>query len=210
MTDRTPTLRTPALPGWLAWIGPAALAAYYLWLFPPTIFGGIHGDVEWAGLTVAGVVAFGVVRIARGRIVGGRIAPFRFRPTEVMALEVLAAALVDDAENSTANGLRDLHLYLHAGAQFMAGAQVYTPQSIDRYPSDLGFLPFLYPPVTLPVFGLLSQLPQTLVEVGWLLGSVALVIGSLRLLGLSWPWTIAALAWTPIEQGLFVGNVAVP
>src|SRR5881398_895871 len=106
MTDRTPTLRTPALPGWLTWIGPIALAAYYLWLFPPTIFGGIHGDVEWAGLTVAGVIALVVARLARGRAVGGGLAPLVLRPTEVMALEVLAAALVDDAENSTANGLR--------------------------------------------------------------------------------------------------------
>jgi len=208
MADRTPSLRTPAVPAWLAWIGPVLLAAYYLWLFPPTVFGGIHGDVWWVGLAVIGVIGLAVIRLVRDRAVVG--SGVLFRPTEIMAIEVLAAALVDDAENSTANGLRDLHLYLHAGAQFIAGSQVYTPQPIDRYPSDLGFLPFLYPPVTLPVFGLLSQVPSALVEGAWLLGSIAIVLASLRLIGLSWPWTIAALAWTPIEQGLFVGNVAVP
>jgi hypothetical protein len=202
-----PASRWPAIPEQLAWIGPVALAAYYLWLFPPTIWAGIRGDALWVALAVVGVIGLFVGRLVM-QARGGQVV--LIRPTELMAIEVLAAALVDDAENSTANGLRDLHLYLNAGMQFVAGAQVYTPQPIDRYPSDLGFLPFLYPPVTLPFFGGLSQLPPVLTDAGWLLGSLAVVIASLRLLGLSWPWTIAALAWTPIEQGLFVGNIAVP
>jgi hypothetical protein len=54
------------------------------------------------------------------------------------------------------------------------------------------------------------MLPRGLIDVLWLGGSIAAVLASLRLFGLSWRWTLAVLLWPPIEQGLFVGNVAAP
>ena len=62
----------------------------------------------------------------------------------------------------------------------------------------------------LPFFGLLAQLPFPLVASVWVVGCTAAIVWSLRTIGLSWRWTAVALLWPPIEQGIFVGNVAVP
>jgi hypothetical protein len=62
----------------------------------------------------------------------------------------------------------------------------------------------------LPFFGLLSELPRGLVDVLWVAGSVAAVLASLRAFGLTWRWALLALIWTPIAQGIFVGNVVIP
>jgi hypothetical protein len=136
--------------------------------------------------------------------------PRRFTSVALMALEVLAGALINDVTYSAAGGLRDFRLYLNAGSSFLAGGPVYQLAPIHGYPSDLASLPFLYPPPTLPIFGLLSALPVAIASGLWVAGSVAAVVWSLRLLGLSWRWTFLALLWPPIEQGLFVGNVAAP
>ena len=180
-----------------AWWGPVALGAFALWQFSQTAPGG-HDDVVWAAVFVPAAVLVLVVRR-------------RLSPTEVMALEVLATALFADFQNSMAGGLRDLHLYLNAGAQFMDHGAVYTTVAIHSYPkAGLEYLPFLYAPPTLPIFGLLSELPRGLADGLWVAGSVAAVVVSMRAFGLAWRWALLALIWTPIEQGLFTGNVVIP
>lgn len=179
------------------WAGPIVLGAYVFWQFH-VAFGWRAGEFAWLALVAAMAVAILLVRRPS------------FNAVTLMALEVLAASLIYDIAYSWDGGLRDLRLYLSAGADFVAGGAVYTVEPIHNYPSDLGALPFLYPPPTLPVFGLLSTLPFSIAAALWVAGSVAAVAWSLRLLGLSWPWTIAGLLWPPIEQGLFVGNIAAP
>jgi hypothetical protein len=177
------------------WWGPAALAAYALSPLSGTALQGNETFV-WAGWTaVAAVVALIVSR--------------RLSSTQLMALEVLVASLISD-NKLWSGGLRDLHLYLRAGGQFIAGTGAYTVDAITKYPSREDNLPFLYAPPTLPFFGLLSTMPVGLVEGLWVCGSVAAVVASLRAFGLSWRWSVLALAWTPIEQGIFVGNVVIP
>jgi len=129
-----------------------------------------------------------------------------------LALQVLAMALVADYLNwHGGGGLRDLHLYLIAGANFMDHDVVYMTTAIHVLPKDgLEFLPFLYAPPTLPFFGLLSELPRGVVDAVWVGGSVAAVLISLRAFGLKWRWVLLALIWTPIMQGVFVGNVMIP
>jgi hypothetical protein len=182
----------------LAWSGPVALAAFALLRLHKTT-PGARDDFFWAAIVVAAVVLVLAVRRRLSR-------------TEVMALEVLATAVVEDYLSWRGGGdLRDLHLYLIAGANFMNHAAVYATTAIHSYPSDgFEFLPFLYAPPTLPFFGVLSQLPRGLVDVLWLGGSLAAVLVSLRAFGLAWRWAFAALIWTPIAQGLFVGNVVIP
>ena len=180
-----------------AWWGPVVLGAFALWQFSQTA-PGYHDDVTWAMLFVPAVVVWLVVRR-------------RLSPTEVMALQVLATALFADFQSSQGGGLRDLHLYLNAGAAFMQHGAVYTTTAIHSYPkAGLEYLPFLYAPPTLPFFGLLSELPRGLADGLWVAGSVAAVVFSLRAFGLAWRWTLLALIWTPIEQGLFTGNVVIP
>lgn len=172
------------------WWGPVALAAYLLaqlWFFPA---------FAWAGLVaLAAMVALAFRR--------------RLSPTQLMALQVLVAALIADYR-SWGPPLRDFNLYVGAGARFLAHGTVYATEPLSRYPAGLDQLPFLYAPPTLPFFALLSMIPPGLASALWLAGSVAAVVASLRLFGLSWRWALAALIWTPIEQGLFVGNVVAP
>ncbi len=179
-----------------ACLGPVALAIYAMTQFAGSNPSG-HGNVLWAA-------SFGLA-VAAALILRRRIST-----TQVMALEVLTISLVYDWQYSLGGALRDLNLYLHAGSQFLAGGQVYTTVAIHRYPGSGGFLPFLYAPPTLPVFGALSALPYWLAAALWVGFSVAAIVFSLRAFGLSWRWAFVALLWGPIEQGLYVGNVVIP
>jgi hypothetical protein len=157
-----------------------------------------HGDWLWAGLFALAAVA--VLLYRRG-----------LTAVQTMALQVMSIAIVSDWQNSSGGGLRDFNLYLNAGAEFLAGHSPYTTVALHHYPGGgLEHLPFLYAPPTLPIFGFLSALPHALASGLWVGGSIALVVLSLRAFGLSWRWTLLAFLWTPLEQGLFVGNVAVP
>ena len=176
-------------------LGPTAVAVYALSQFAGTSPYGFGGLV-WAALVGLGVAAIVVVRRS-------------ITATQLMALEVLAGSLLRDCQFSTSDPLRDLNLYLHAGSQFLAGAPVYTTLAMHHYPYG-AYLPFLYAPPALPVFAVLSVLPFWLVGSVWLGLSVAAVVYSLRAFGLSWHWALIALLWPPIEEGLFVGNVAIP
>ena len=182
----------------MAWWGPVVLGAFALLRFYNLTPGG-HNDVPWTATFVAAIALALAVRR-------------RLSPTEVMALQVLAIALVADYLNwKGGGGLRDLHLYLIAGANFMDHTAVYATTAIHSYPTNgFEYLPFLYAPPTLPFFGLLSELPRTLVDVLWVAGSAAAVLVSLRAFGLTWRWALLALIWTPVAQGLFVGNVVIP
>jgi hypothetical protein len=182
-----------------AWLGPLALGGYALTQFARAL-PGVNGDLVWALILAVGVIPVLVLRR-------------RLSPTELMALEVLAAALLADYLTSRSGGQRDLHLYLNAGAHFISHAPVYTTTAIHTFPpppNGAERLPFLYAPPTLPFFGLLSMFPRGPIELLWAAGSAAAVVASLRAFGLGWRWALLALLWPPIEQGLYVGNLAMP
>ena len=180
-------------------MGVAVVVGWFVLIsvIPPTMPNN-HGDWLWAGLFALAAIA--VLLYRRG-----------LTAVQTMALQVMSIALVSDWQNSSGGGLRDFNLYLNAGADFLAGRSPYTTVALHHYPKGgLEHLPFLYAPPTLPIFGLLSAMPQALASMLWVGGSVALVVLALRAFGLSWRWTLLAFLWTPLEQGLFVGNVAVP
>jgi hypothetical protein len=178
----------------IGWWGPLALGAFAVWFFAiePSRRG-----LLWAPIFLA-VAAIALV--------------FRRRlsPTEVMALEVLATALL--ADNLMGHDWqRDLHIYLTAGANFIHHAPVYTIEPLHgQPPTGFEFLPFLYAPPTLPFFGLMSELPRRAMDVLWVAALAGAVVVSLRSFGLSWRWAVVALAWTPIEQGIYSGNIVIP
>jgi hypothetical protein len=179
------------------WLGPLVLGAYFVWQFSSTWLVG-RGDVVWVAFVAMLAAVLWVVRHGPPSAV------------ELMALEVLAASLYNDLDYSRAGALRDLRLYLDAGAAFLAGHSPYTTDVLHAYPADLGDLPFLYAPPTLPVLGVLSALPFPLVGAAWLAGSAAAVVVALRAFGLSWAWVAVSLSWFPIEQAIYTGNVAAP
>ncbi|HXG40748.1 MAG TPA: glycosyltransferase 87 family protein [Candidatus Limnocylindrales bacterium] len=182
------------------WLLPLALAGYVVlvtssWEFP-----------AWWGVPYPPVflAATALVTLAWRR--------FRdaLRPIELTVLVVAVSALMTDVTSAFTQPIRDIELYLKAGERFLAGQPVYLTTLVTTRPEDLSNYPFLYPPVTLPLFGALSLLPLPLAVGAWVGASVAAAVTALRLLGLPWRWTLAALAWPPFFQGLFVGNVAIP
>jgi hypothetical protein len=163
----------------------------------------VHYWIVWL-VAVAGALLVASLLAARFR----PAAPW-LRPVEVMAILAITAMVLTDA-TMTVQPLRDLGLYLKAGQHYMAGSPVYLQSPLTELPVDLTDLPFLYPPFTLPFFGLLSTLPVLLVQAIWFYGSLGLGLLALRWLGLPGRWAVLAVAWPPLFEGLWVGNVAVP
>jgi hypothetical protein len=178
----------------IGWWGPLALGVFAVWFFAiePSRRGLLWGPIFLAAVAIA--------LLFRRRL----------SPTEVMALEVLATALL--ADNLMGHDWqRDLHIYLTAGANFINHAAVYTTEPLHGQPaSGVEFLPFLYAPPTLPFFGLMSELPRRAMDVLWVTALAGAVVVSLRAFGLPWRWAVVALVWTPIEQGLYSGNIVIP
>jgi hypothetical protein len=155
----------------------------------------------WLAATAA---AFAVVTVRRGRQSRSPSA------ADVLACEAACAMVLSLAVTAQSQLLRDLDIYLRAGRHFLDGAPVYTTTPISAYPSDLGMLPFLYPPPVLPVFSGLAFLPPAVASIAWAGASAVAIVLALRRFGLPWRWIALLLAWTPVSQGLYVGNIAVP
>jgi len=159
---------------------------------------GIPFVIVWAGVVAAGSLGFAAWR---------RRAP---RALEAVAIVAGSAVLIGDITLLPSQALRDLDIYLRAGAAWWSGGPVYLDHLATSVPVDRSMYPFLYPPLTLPLFGFLAALPRDVVHAGWLSVSAGLALVALRSFGLSWPWALAALLWRPFAEGLWVGNVAVP
>lgn len=182
------------------WIVPLVLIAYVLgttwsWEFPD--YRGIPFPPVWLGLACGTLVAW---RVRRGAI----------GPIAAAAIVAITAMLMTDVASFWTQGLRDIEIYLKAGDRWLDGAPVYMRVPLAAAPVDLSNYPFLYPPMTLPLFAALSVLPLPVAAAVWLGGSLAALLAGLRLVGLGWRWCLLLLAWPPIVQGLWVGNVAIP
>ena len=193
-------LRVGPLADDLRWLLPVGLGAYVLgttwtWEFPD--WHGIPFPPIFLGLVVTALLVW------RWRV--GAISPIA-----AAAIVALSAMAMTDVASVFTQGLRDLELYLKAGGRWLVGLPVYDQFPIVRAPADLSNYPFLYPPMTLPLFAALDVLPFPVAAGAWLAGSVAALIAGLRRVGLEWRWCLLLLAWPPVLQGLWVGNVAVP
>jgi hypothetical protein len=133
----------------------------------------------------------------------------RLRPVEAAAILAAVAMVLTDLTMAY-QPLRDLGIYLKAGQHYLAGSPVYLQAAINARPADLTNYPFLYPPLTLPPFAALSMLPTQVAQAIWVGGSLGLGLAALRVIGLPWRWTLLAVAWPPLFQGLWVGNISVP
>ncbi len=105
--------------------------------------------------------------------------------------------------------LRDLGIYLKAGAHFSAGQPVYLDGLVTSVPQDRTDYPYLYPPFTLPFVALLAALPFPVVATAWVALQIAAAVLTFRLIGIRPRWWLVLLAWPPVFQGLFVANVSI-
>ena len=182
------------------WLLPIALVVYVLyvtwaWEFPN--WQGIPFPPVWLGAAVTGLA-------------GWHLAGRRLDAITVAAIVAVTAMLATDVTIFWSQPIRDLELYLKAGDRWVAGEPVYATVPLAERPEDLSDYPFLYPPVTLPLFGALGLLPLPVVAVAWVAASVAAVLAAARCIGLGWRWAALLLAWPPVAQGVYVGNVAIP
>jgi hypothetical protein len=184
-------------PGWLV----AAVLAGYVWF----------ATVDW-NVPYPGALPFGPLWVgATAAIIGLWVAMGRaLTATVAIALGAVVAMTLTDVSYLATQGLRDLHLYVRAGQHYLEGAPVYLEGLFTSRPADLADYPFLYPPLTLPFFALLAQVPGPVVDGGWLVLSVAAAVATLRLFGVRWAGVPVFLLWPPFFQGIQVGNVAVP
>ena len=135
------------------------------------------------------------------------IRPDRRSMGALVALAAAASWLAYDIARLPIQPLRDLHLYLGAGRAILAGASPYATGPITST-ADPDKLPFVYPPLTTPIFVALAALPRALAETIWVGGSVLAVVAALWLLGVRGRWLVVMLAWPSIALGIAVGNVA--
>jgi Glycosyltransferase family 87 len=143
---------------------------------------------------------------AGGSLVRGRRIRSR-DPAVLVTLAAIATWIANDVPNMLFLPMRDLHTYLAAAGSALAGNPAYLQGPLTVRPNG-DQNPFIYPPVTLPLFEFLARLPLRLVEFGWLALSVAATLAALWLIGVRGRWLIAFLAWPVFAVGLSVGNVA--
>ena len=205
LSPRTSRWRSTAdLPAPLAALAPWAVAAG---LVAYTLYATVDWDLPWSGGPSFGPVWIVATTLA---IAGWSATGRRPRALAAVAIGTVTAMLLTDvAYLASGRELRDLDIYLRAGDQFAAGAPVYLDHVLMERPDEPPGYPFLYPPVTLPLFAGLGALPDAVARTGWVAGSVGAAVAALRLFGLPWRWVAVLLAWPPVFQGIQVGNVAV-
>lgn len=152
--------------------------------------------------------------LAAGGLVGGMILGAalgrRLRGVEVILLEAGLAMVATDLAILRTPTLTDLIIDLRAGERWLAGLAVYEAIPITIPPGDHRFLPFLYPPFTLPFFALLASLPHLVTAAVWGGGTLLAGLAALRLFGIRWRWLPLFVLWPPFFQGLHSGNVVIP
>jgi hypothetical protein len=125
----------------------------------------------------------------------------------IVAIAAVTSWLTYDIPRLPYQPLRDIHLYLGAGATALSGTSPYLTAPITSV-ANPDKLPFVYPPFTIPLFELLASLPQAIADAIWIGGSIAAVVAAFWLLGVRGRWLVVLLAWPAPAVGIAVGNVA--
>ncbi len=124
----------------------------------------------------------------------------------VLALAMTVIAFVSILAATRPYGI-DLEIPLRAAQRWIDGGQPYLASSFGQPPGP--DLPFLYPPVVLPLVAPLLALPRPVVLDAWCLACLAAAVWSSRRLGASWLLVPAFVMWPPFSEGIIGGNVQV-
>lgn len=193
LLDRMAALRIHVL----AILGTVAAVAVVLVL--ASQFGHLPSIQRGIAMTLAVSVVFG--GLARG------ITADRRSMASLVVLGSMTTWLTYDIPRLQVSPLRDIRLYLDAGATALHGVSPYITAPITSI-ADPEKLPFVYPPFTIPLFELLAAIPRPLAIVIWEAGSIAAVLAAFWLLGVRGRWLLVLLAWPAAAVGIAVGNVA--
>jgi len=157
------------------------------------------GYSRGVGTILAVSIVFG--GLVRGATDGRRSA------ASLVALASAMSWLAYDIPRLRFQPLRDIHLYLGAGSTAVDGASPYLAAPITSI-AVLDRLPFVYPPITIPLFEVLASIPRPLADAIWTAGSIVAVLAAFWLLGVRGRWLLVLLAWPAPAVGIAVGNVA--
>jgi hypothetical protein len=159
----------------------------------------------------AGLIVALLVLVSAAAVALSTRATIRAPGMSVLVIAVVALFILFDlGVVKRGDALRDLRLYLAAGQRFAEGLEPYQLSPLQGLPSDWAAYPFLYPPVSLPLFGTLAALPFGLTAAIWTLLGAAAGIYALHLLGVRGVWLPVIALWPPFFVGVWAGNVAVP
>ncbi len=166
---------------------------------------GVPFWLAWIVATATAAAAF----LASSRVARPAWKP-RLARTEVVLLAGIFASWViyDILFWQQTNHLYDLNVYLGSAARWLDGGQPYMTAAVSSWPDGPRNDFFLYPPPLLPVFGLLSRLPDTPVALGFTTAMIACAYKAYRCLGLSRAYSLALLTFPPVMIGLESGNIA--
>ncbi len=193
--DRLATYRPPVARIALVALWISAGVAYALFVV------GSHSPDPWSlALTTLGL------SIATGGLIRGT-ADGRRSMAALVAIATVTTWLTYDLRRLPMQPLRDIDLYLGAGATALRGASPYISAPITST-ADPENLPFVYPPFTIPLFEVLAGLERPLAIALWEAGSIAAVVTALWILGVRGRWLLVLLAWPALSVGIAVGNVA--
>ncbi len=101
----------------------------------------------------------------------------------------------------------DLEIPLRAAERWLGGGPPYLASAFTSPPGATQ--PFLYPPYTLPVLAVLTELPR---QVAGLLAvglSLLVAVITCRRLEIPWIWVPLVLMWPPFAESIFGANVQV-
>ena len=101
----------------------------------------------------------------------------------------------------------DIEIPLRAADRWLAGGQPYQAQAFIT--GSGATLPFLYPPVVLPLFAVLSWLPRTPVLLGAFAVMLVAAVVAARRLRIPWLWIPLALLWRPFFEGIVHTNLTI-
>ncbi len=179
----------------------------------------LWGVPFWLAWIVATITATAAIltwrllwrRAAPAASPSGVAVPGRGRHTTELALlagVVASWVIYDILFWQQTNHLYDLNVYLGSAARWLDVGHPYMTAAISSWPYGPRNDFFLYPPPLLPVFGLLSRLPDGPVAIGWTLAMVACTYKAYRYLGLSKIYSLVLLTFPPVTIGFESGNVA--
>jgi len=167
---------------------------------------GVPFWVAWIAAALAGWTAVLVV----GRIGTGRPGKPRLARTHLALLAGIVASWIiyDILFWQQPNNLYDLNVYLGSAARWLDGGRPYMTAAVSSWPATARSDFFLYPPPLLPVFGLLSRLPDAPVALGFSAAMIGCAYKAYRILGLSRAYSIVLLTFPPVMIGFESGNIA--
>src|SRR5450759_2025825 len=166
---------------------------------------GVPFWLTWIVATAAAAAAF----LASNRIGRTDRKPRLGGPVMLLLAGIVASWVIYDVLFwQQTNHLYDLNVYLGSAARWLDGGHPYMTAAVSSWPSGPRNDFFLYPPPLLPVFGLLSRLPDAPVALGFTAAMVACAYKAYRFLGLSRVYSLALLTFPPVMIGFESGNIA--